>query len=261
MVNEALFKKELKEARGRFLFCFLLLTAVAIVSVLAYPRLEELLSATSGESSGLIMGFSGVSSLEITELSFSLYLWSQWSATYIYLLGILAAIIFSAGAFAQEKAHGTLVFLASTPLTRTTIYDSKALAGLTLLAICIFGSTVILLLISFAAGFALPALLFLASALIAFLGATIVYLFTLIFSMFTSDAVKAGISSLLLCMILAIPGWFPASREYSLFYHLQSWDLYYHNQFPLLFFLTMLLLAAALYRGGLILWQRLEIGK
>lgn len=257
MINKSLLRKELRENLAKFAACFLLLLIAALVSahLFHYAREWPLLFSWQTPPLGTFPG----EALREPGIDYAIFSWGQWGGSSLYQLGTLTAILLAMGAFAHEKASSTLVFLSSTPLSRKQIFQTKAAAGFIMLAGCVFGSTVFLWLYSSFHGYTLPLGLFLLSAVLNTAGLAVVYLVSLIFSIHTNDPGRAGGYAALFWFALSSPGWFPTTKNLSLFYHLQGWGIILENRFPWLFFLVILVAAAAVFRAGQLSWQRQEV--
>ena len=216
MLSRSLYRKEIQENTIKFLLGVLLLGVLAIVTALSISASQPPEETLPGIATGELA--------EKLQLSLTARLWDQWNVKGLTLIGTLVTIILGAGVFAQEKAKGTLFFLTSMPLSRRDIYDTKLAAGLTLLGACLMVTTLILIFSASFAGLSLPALPFLAGAFSAFGILAVLYQVTIICSILTNDAIKAGATSILLCFLLSIPGWFEGGKNFSLLYQMQSRD-------------------------------------
>ena len=254
MLSRSLYKKEIQENMMKFLFGILLLSIIAFVT--AWANFDSHLFQD------VLPGFTEAGRVELEERlqeHYEALLWDQWNVKRLTFIGTLVAILLGAGVFAQEKAKGTLFFLTSIPLSRNNIYDTKIAAGLTLLGICIMGSTLLLFLFTSLAGLFLPAFSFLAGALLAFCGLAVTYQVTVIFSLITNDPIKAGAGSALLYFLLSIPGWFEGTEKFSLLFQMQSRKSVLEEPFSWFFFLLMALIFLILRHLGQWLWSREEI--
>lgn len=253
-INKSLCKKELKENKGKFLLCFLLFAAAAFFVVFIYQS-ENLLKGSVSREAFPVLPVAAETLYE----NFAYYAFSCWNARYSYQLGTLTAIILGAGAFSSERARNTLVFLSGTPLSRRAIFDTKAAVGLMYLSACVLGGIVFLIFGATFSGHVLPSGLFFAQTLVILAGLWVIYLVTLIFSLFSTDPVKTGAFSAFFWFVLSIPGWFSATKTYSIFYHMQSWSLFLERSFPWVFFASMVVLCAVLRLAGQILWSKEDI--
>jgi hypothetical protein len=259
MLGRSLFRKEIRENTLKFLFGVLLLGALALIITTPaasgpYPQ-----SFFSRQDNLPGMETNLDKSPETAQKTLFSHFWKQWNSKGLALAGILVSIILGAGVFAQEKAKGTLFFLASTPLSRRNIYDTKVAAGLVLLFACIIGTTLLLILFTSFYGISLPVLPFVIGAFSAFCGLAVIYQVTIIFSILTDDPLKAGAASAFLSSLLSIPGLFEGGQKYSLLLQMQSRNSTLEEPFSWFFFLLMAALFFALRHLGLWLCYREEI--
>lgn len=259
MLSPSLFRKEIRENTLKFIFGVLLLGTVAlIITITATPAsCPQSFFSLQDNMPGLETNLNEVA--EKAQETLSSYFWNQWNVKGLPLIGILISIILGAGVFAQEKAKGTLFFLASTPLSRRNIYDTKVAAGLVLLFACIIGATLLLILFTSFYGISLPVLPFVIGAFLAFCGLAVIYQATIIFSILTDDPLKAGVASVLLSFLLSIPGLFEGGQKYSLLLQMQFRNSALEEPFSWFFFLLMAALFFALRHLGLWLCYREEI--
>ncbi len=251
MINHALFIKELVENRIKFWIALFVLGAMAVAIPLLFEFTTELerLDLTPFVDPG--------------ELSFILsnytnYAWSQWTAKNLTQFASLAAIVLGMGALAGESAYGTAPFLLSKPLSRRQVYTTKAAAGIFLLGVAIFGATFILILVSALQGYALQVGTFIASTIVVFAGAAVIYLGTAVFSTLIPDPVKAGVVAGLFWGLAAVPGFFRVTSQYSIFYQMKAIPYWLQGIFPWFAMLVFLGLGYVLLETGVYYWKRKE---
>lgn len=254
MVQWSLFVKELRENRVKF---FLLLSALSAVAIIIPLLFEPTISfLTQVDLSRTI----DRQSLDLVTGNYSNYAWSQWMAKNLTQLAAVAAVVFGAGALSSESAYGTSLFLAAKPVTRREIYTTKAAAGLTLLAVCLFGSTLILILVSSLKGYLLDYGVFLLAALITYAGAAAIYLGTAALSAVLSDQVKTVVAAALIWLILSLPGYFgPQAAAFSIFYQMKAVPFWLFDQNPIVPLGLFLVLIGTLYELGVYLWSSREL--
>ncbi|HOB87837.1 MAG TPA: hypothetical protein PKO38_09135, partial [Bacillota bacterium] len=133
---------------------------------------------------------------------------------------------------------------------------SKVAAGLLLLMLGVLGSTLLLYLASWYRGYLLdPKSLFTAAA-ITWMGAVLVYLAVLIFSVLFSSPVKAGAAAALFILALSLPAYFEATESYSLLYYMKAVPYWQEGQTPLVPLGFFLVAGGLLYETGVILYDR-----
>lgn len=250
MVNTALFLKELAENRIKFLISLFIMCAVALVIPLLYGYMGNLLGQID------LSPYLDQGEISFILSSYHNYAWSQWQAKNLTQLATLSAIVLGMGALAGETAYGTAPFLLSKPLTRRQGYKTKAAAGLILLGVVIFSSTLLLMLVSVFIGHEIQPGPFIAATLIVFAGSTVIYLGTVLCSALISDPVKAGVVAALCWGLLAVPGLFRGTVQYSIFYQMKAVPYWLQGDFPWLIIFIFVVLAYLFYEGGIYYWQR-----
>lgn len=236
MINYALFKKEWKEHFLKFAFCIILLIVSAfILSILPKDNYALIRFVTPDE----------------TLNSF----WYYWTSLIIRWLGLIMAVVLGMASFASEKGSGTAIFLFSRPLTKNTIYNSKVMAGISILVACLLIPTLLL-----AAAFATQGVdnSFWISIIPAMAGIILIYLMAVNYSIISDEPTKAGILSIITLIMLALPGWFSFTKFLSLLYQMQGPSVFAEEGLSwgalFIFFVVIVLL----YRLGLCLLQQAE---
>lgn len=254
MVQYSLFAKELRENRVKFFLLMASLTALGLLIPLFFEQVRTILEQPD------LSRFVGPQDLAFITASYGNYAWSQWNAKNLTQLATVAAVVFGAGALSGERHYGTALFLTSRPVTRREIYTTKAAAGLFLLAVCLFGSTLVLLLVSALKGYRLDYGAFLTAALITFACAAVVYLGTAALSAVLPDPAKTAVVAALGWLLLSIPGYFglPAA-SLSIFFQMKAIPYWIYDQNPIVPLGIFLVLAAALYELGVWLWSTREL--
>lgn len=251
MINLALFGKELRENRIKFYIIFFILAVIAVVIPLIFEPARDFFDKIT--LPGQLQR-----ELQFIGSNYNNYAWSQWTAKNLAQLGTIAAIIFGMGALAGEISYGTALFLASKPVSPREIYTTKAAAGLMLLAFCIFGSTLLLMLVTGWKGFELDYADFMVASLITFAGVAVIYLGTLIFSALIADPLKAGVVAALFWVIASLPGYFNATAVLSIFYQMKAVPFWLFGQSPIVPLGLALVTSGILYEAGVALWSRRE---
>ncbi len=238
MINFALFKKEIRENRIKLIIFFLLFS----IAGASLPFFHDM-------SKDIVRNMWS---------SYDNYLWSQWTAKNLVQFITVTAIVLGMSPLAGEAAYGTAVFLLSKPITRQKIFTSKITAGIFLLAVCVFGSTFVLILTSILKGFTfnIPSLLM--SVTITFAGGVVIYMGTIIFSALLADSIKAGVTATLFWGAASVPGYFRATASFSIFRQMSAVDYWIYGENPTILLLTLLLVACLFYLGGYFIWKQRE---
>lgn len=254
MVQWSLFVKELRENRVKFFLLLSLFFAAAIIIPLLFEPTRNFLTRAD------LSRYIERQSLNLIAGSYSNYAWSQWMAKNLPWLATAAAVVFGASALSSESAYGTALFLAAKPVTRREIYTTKAAAGLTLLAVCLFGSTLTLILVSSLKGYPLEYGVFLIAALITYAAAATIYLGTAVFSAVLPDQIKTAAAAALFWLLLSIPGYFgAAAAPFSIFYQMKAVPFWLFGQNPIVPLGLFLVLIGILYELGVYVWSSREV--
>ncbi|HOB87883.1 MAG TPA: ABC transporter permease subunit [Bacillota bacterium] len=235
-----LLRKELREQRWIFLFALLLITAMGIFNAWSYkwmPLLEDMAEGFLGSQFG--------AELSRMLADYNYYLWSQWQPKNLLQMGTILALILAAPAIAGEVNRNTIEFLTSRPIGRKKILATKAAAGILVLTLVIWIST----LLTLATGhFLKPELQWgrlLASTVLVNVGLIAVYAIGIVFSNLANDSIKAGALAAGALFLWSGFGLHQSTRVLSPFWHMKG--LYWFLEvepFPWLSLIGLALLAA-----------------
>ncbi|MDO9534659.1 MAG: hypothetical protein Q7J85_04845 [Bacillota bacterium] len=252
MINYALFRKEITENRVKFFICFSILAVLAAAIPLLYTFIDTFFRNID------ISYFVDPQELDFLVSSYDNYAWSQWTAKNLTQLAALTSIILGMGSLAGEISYGTAPFLVSKPITRRGIFITKLSAGIFLLGCCLFGSSILLILISMMKGFTFNIWAFLVSTVITFAGAIVIYTGTAVFSVLIHEPVKAGVVAALFWGALSIFGFFKAAAPFSFFYQMKAVPYWLYGQSPLVPLGIFLVIYVILFRTGVFFWSQRE---
>ena len=236
MINHSLLKKELLESRSKYLLSTLIMGLPAILSVILYLE--------NGD--------------HLLKVSFNQYIWS-WNGGILPVMGTVVAIVLGMGSFSLERAQGTVLFLLNTPLSRESIFRTKTFAGLLLLSGTLIVSVLLLFLTSRLFDYHLDFGPFIAVFVLTFMGLFFVFQLTVIFSVLTTDPVKAGVFSASCCFVLYAAGLFNLTRVVSPFYYMGGAAYLYGESYPWIFLPVILALSIGLYVLAQHFWRNLEV--
>jgi len=218
--------KEMKQNLWKFIIGTILLTITAISLPLLYDIVIDMVGNVSEEH---ISRF-------LPDMSFiedhNLYIWSQWHGKNLYQIGTILAIILGMNAVAGEVNNKTIGFLLTRPVSRSQVFITKTLAGAIWLALSVAFSTLVLILMASYEFGGIDIGRLLIATLITLLGLLVLYSFTLLLSVLIDEPIKVGAVSALIIFLLSVPGWFSATREYSIFTHLNAFEYFVEGNFP-----------------------------
>lgn len=218
MINLALFKKELRELRWVLFAGTLLMAAMGIAAAASFKLLENFQDLFTGFFQGNLLA-----ELEFIMSDYNIYIWSQWNPKNLLQLGSIVAIIAAAPAIAGEYNRGSLEFLISRPLKRSTMLLTKAAAGITVLSAIIWLSTLAML---FTAQIFGPEPVswwrILAATLLSNAGLLLAYAVALNFSVLFNDSIKAGSAAAGALFVYSGLSLLRPTRILSFFYHMRG---------------------------------------
>jgi len=234
-----LVRKELRQVR----WVLLVGLGLTLLFGLSLPYFYRFVSRIAGAGVGL----PGLPADLIRQLTdFRLYLWANWYGKNLYQNLTVIALILGAGAVAGERARGTLPFLLTLPVSRRQVVTAKLVAGSVVLAACTVIPTVGVWVASPWLGGQSAPQGFLLGMPLAWAGSLVVLGLAMLVSVFAEDGVRAGVVAGLLCLVLAVPGWFRSTFFLSFFWHMKAYSLMM-GHFPWVSLLGLLGAALALF--------------
>ena len=94
---------------------------------------------------------------------------------------------------------------------------------------------------------------------LAWAGALVVLSVGMLASVFSEDAVKAGVAAAVACLVLAVPGWFRSTYRLSVFWHMKGLTLMAGQEFPWLSLLILLGVAFLVFWAGAVMATRRDV--
>ncbi|HXR66207.1 MAG TPA: ABC transporter permease [Ktedonobacteraceae bacterium] len=177
--------------------------------------------------------------------SYDGYVWSQWfSKNGPEILAILAAVL-GASLIANEVNKGTIFFLLSKPVSRGRVLLTKYLVSTFILLGVMVLSGIALLVAAAIVGHPQNVGGVLISTVLLWLGILFVLGLALLFSVLFHDVLRPLIFSLLLTLLLSIPGFIPNAtlNDWSLTFYWSDFAAYQGTMFPLKALLICLIAA------------------
>lgn len=173
------------------------------------------------------------------------YVWSQWfSKSGPEILAVLAAVL-GAGLIAGEVHKGTIFFLLSKPVSRDRVLLTKYLVSAFVLFGMLLLSSVAILIAAAVMGHPQNVGGMLISTLLLWLGMLFVLGLALLFSVLFHDVLRPLIFSLLLPLLLSIPGLIPSTtfNAWNLTFYWSDFAAYQGTMFPMKALLVCLIAA------------------
>ncbi|HEX6477563.1 MAG TPA: ABC transporter permease [Ktedonobacteraceae bacterium] len=223
--------KEFLEARWKTIIG----SAVAVIAAAAlagtYNLIKNLLAGNAtrqvpSQLQGQIQQFLG---------SYESYVWSQWfSKNGPEILAILAAVL-GASLIASEVNKGTIFFLLSKPVSRDRVLLTKYLVSALILLEVMLLSGVAILVAAAIVGHPQNVGGVLISTVLLWLGMLFVLGLALLFSVLFHDVLRPLIFSLLLTLLLSVPGLIPNTmlNDWNLTFYWSNFAAYQGTVFPL----------------------------
>jgi ABC-type transport system involved in multi-copper enzyme maturation permease subunit len=146
-----LWYKSWLETRWRFAIGFVLLVLSAGATVLAYPRVMQLLSATPRVDASGVIGRQISEQVELAR-SYRGYVWSQWYRQNLAQLWTFFAVLLASGSVLSQASGGGTLFTLSLPASRNRLVGVRAVTGLAELLALAFVPSFLIPLLSPAVG-------------------------------------------------------------------------------------------------------------
>lgn len=253
-MNRALIGKELRESRWKLVVGTVVLTLFAVALVLLYDLLKGMMLQVPP-------GFDWARDFIRIDLldDFNYYLWSQWHAKNLYQFGTVLAVLVGMSSVAGEVNSHTISFLLARPISRRTVFANKVIAGVITLGVAVAVSTGLMLIVSMASTEQVIDVGRLTVAtLITFIGLILIYMLSVFFSTLIDEPVKAGGITVLTLLLMSVLGWFGATRQYSLFTHINGGEYFIRGTFPFVSLGAMILTTLGLLFAGVTLLEKKE---
>ena len=224
--------KEFIEARWKAIIGSVVAVAGAAALAATYDLINTLLS-TSNTVQKVPSSLQG--QIQQLTASYESYVWSQWfSKNGPEVLAILAALL-GASLIASEVNKGTIFFLLSKPVSRDRVLLTKYLVSVLILLGVTLLSGVAILVAAAIVGHPQNVGGVLISAVLLWLGMLFVLGLALLFSVLFKDVLRPLIFSLLLTLLLSVPGFIPnaAVNAWNLTFYWSDFAAYQGTVFPL----------------------------
>lgn len=205
----SLFRKELREARWKWIISLLLLALTASSLPLMYSPLRGIIG-------DLQIPAPWAKSINRQMEDYHLYIWLNWYGKNLYQFIIVTACIFGAAPLTAERSRGSAELLLAQPLSRRCIFAVKYSAGLLVLWMVIAISTLVIVPASMLAGLSLDASLFVRGLPVNLAAALFFYTITWVVSIRLEDTLMAALTGGLISFLLVAAGWIPVLGRFSI---------------------------------------------
>ncbi len=227
--------KELIEARWKTIIGGVVAVVAAAALASTYQLIKNLLAGqVTGDAAQQIPAQLQGTIQQLTG-SYDGYIWSQWfSKNGPEILAILAAVL-GASLIASEVSKGTIFFLLSKPVSRDRVLLTKYLVSALILLGVLLLSSVAILIAAAIVGHPQQVGGVLISTILLWLGMLFVLGLALLFSVLFHDVLRPLIFSLLLTLLLSIPGLIPNAtlNDWNLTFYWSNFAAYQGTIFPL----------------------------
>ncbi len=226
--------KELVEARWKAIIggAVAVIAAAALAGTYSVIKNSLVSSLATGNAAQRIPSqFQG----QIQQLlgSYDAYVWSQWfSKTGPELLAILAAVL-GASLIAGEVNKGTIFFLLSKPVSRDRVLLTKYLVSALILLWATLLGGVAFLVVAAIVGHPQNVGGVLISSVLLWLGMLFVLGLSLLFSVLFKDVLRPLVGSLLVTVLVSVPGIIPNANTWNLTFYWSNFAAYQGTVFPL----------------------------
>jgi len=228
-MNSILLRKELREARWKIVLGTAILTATAVFIPLAFNYIKDLISALPQEQ---LEKYGGMMTLNIFN-DFSLYLWSQWNAKNLTQIGTILAVLVGMNLIAGEISGQTAGFLLTRPVSRRSVFLTKALAGMLIIIFMVWFATIIMVaVVNYFTPYTIDAGRLFLTTVLTTLGLLVLFSLTLLFSTLIDEPVKAGGATVLIILLMVLFGWFGPLRFLNLFNYMSGARYFLGGIFP-----------------------------
>ncbi len=234
--------KELIENRWKLVGGGALVALMALITVFTYELTKGVMN---GQAGAKLPGFIHDYIVQMTA-TFDTFVWASWFSMSNNggLVMVALAAILGAGLIAGEVGKGSIFLLLSKPISRERVLLTKyAVSAAMLLAVVLFGSLVLLIVTALMGhpqniGGTLVSDLLFWLALLFTLG--VATLFSVIFS----DVLRPLALTLVVMLLVALPGFVPGGHDWSLPSYWTSLPAYLGQSFPLKEFVVAIIVAA-----------------
>jgi ABC-2 type transport system permease protein len=212
-----LWYKSWLETRWRFVIGLVLLTCSAGGTVLAYPRVMQLLPLMPAVDAG---GELGRRIREAAELAreYRGYLWSQWFGQNLVQMWTVFAVLLGTGGLLSQSSGGAALFTLSLPASRNRLLGVRAATGLTELMVLALIPSLMIPLFSPVVGQTYGVASALVHALCVFVGGAAFFSLAFLLSTVFGDLWRPLLIAFSIAAVLALCGQvFPELARYSIF--------------------------------------------
>ena len=249
-----LLRKELREARWKLLLGLAILTATAVFIPFSFNFLKDLLSALPQEQ---LKRYGGMMAVNLFN-DFNLYIWSQWNAKNLTQIGAIMTVLVGMNLIAGETSGQTAGFLLARPVSRRSVFLTKALAGMLIIVSMVWFATIAMVIAVYFTPYTIDAARLFLTTVLTTLGLLVLFSVTMLLSTIIDEPVKAGGVTVLFIILMVFSGWIRPLRFLNLFNHMYGARYFIGGTFPVISAAVMVVLLILLLAAGVKLFEKKE---
>lgn len=258
-----MFKKELLEIKTKMLWGLIVISVLAASIPLLYQQVTSIaivpMPADALDTTPAGLSAELIKTIEIMRHNYNYYLWSQWAGKNLPQAAIIMAITLGMGVVANEYNRKTASFLLARPISKIRILGNKFGAGIIVLAVIIFISTLTMLFTAWLIGKHFDWGTQMAFAIPSFIGSVLIFAITAFFSSFASNALTAALGGLTTAICSVLSSYFLKSSVLNILFHMAGVQFFEEGIFPIAFVFTSIVLTAVFFFLTLLLFSRREV--
>lgn len=239
-MHKGLLIKEANEHKWKLVLGFLYLSLMAVILPFSFEYLKNILPSIEQSIPAPLQ-----KDMNLYMSTFETYLWSQWTGKNLSQIIIAIALILGSSTMASEASKGTISFLLTKPITKLSIFLTKAFLANSYLFILVFLPTTIMYIASIFSTKGEVGILVFLSVIPAFLAGVVAYFIGLYFSITSDDAIKAFAYGAGLVIVNSLFSLFEITEKFSLSYLYKGSEDFLRGNFPYLN--TVILLVTAIF--------------
>jgi ABC-type transport system involved in multi-copper enzyme maturation permease subunit len=253
-MNITLFRKELREARWKLVLGTVILTATAVGMPLVYDFLKDLISIIPQEQ---LERYGGLMPTGVFE-NFTMFLWSQWNAKNLTQISAIMAVLVGMNLVAGEVSGQSMAFLLARPISRRSVFITKALAGIAVMVFMVWVATLVMVFVVKFTPYTVEVGRLFAATLVTTVGVIVILSLSVLLSTLFDEPVKAGGAAVVILLLIAASNWVKVLARVNLFNHMSAAQYMITGTFPVIPVLAMSLVAVLLLVTGMHIFGKKE---
>lgn len=157
---------------------------------------------------------------------------SNWFGQNVLQMGTIFAAILGCSAIAGETSKRTIEFLLTKPISRFRVLAIKMAVGVSTIGALVVVASALIYPASVILGYSVSLTSLLLASLLSWMGLAVMFALAIFFSAIFDDAIKAAAVTLIIALVLAIPGWFESISRFSIYNHMQNFESFQSGTLP-----------------------------